>query len=139
MSIDKNIEAAGGLLTKLTGNRVFLLFVAGVIGIFLYTVFENRTVVATAIVSSIPLMIGLSIASLVIFLSYFFQRLQNRVDEKTEHVHLVLKERIDDLEHQVDDLRDREKVLTGQVASIQVIGVKLEDIHDDVKMLRKGR
>lgn len=139
MSIDKNLEAATGFLSKLTGMRVFLFFVVGVIGIFLYTVFENRTVVATSIVSSVPLMVGLSIACLVIFLSYFFQRLQNRVDEKTEHIHVVLKERIDDLEHQVDDLRDREKVLTGQVASIQVIGVKLEDIHDDVKLLRKGR
>ena len=139
MSADKNLAAAADFLTKLTGNRVFLLFIAGVIGIFLFTVFENRTVVAASIVSSVPLMIGLSIAGLVIFLSYFFQRLQNRVDEKTEHVHLVLKERIDDLEHQVEDLRDREKVLTGQVACIQVIGVKLEDIHDDVKMIRKER
>ena len=139
MSTEKNLQAASDFMSKLTGNRVFLLFTTGIITIFLYTVFENRSEVAKTIVSSVPLMIGLSIAGLIMFLSYSFQRLQNRVDEKTEHIHIVLKERIDDLEHQVEDLRDREKVLTGQIASIQVIGVKLEDIHDDVKMIRKGR
>jgi cell division protein FtsL len=139
MSIDKSLVAGSELLTKLTGNRVFLLFITGIIGIFLYTVFENRAVVAKEIVGNIMLQGALGVAMIVMFISYFFQRLQNRVDEKTEHIHVVLKERIDDLEHQITDMRERERLLTTQFSTLGLMDNKLDDIHEDVKHIRRGR
>jgi flagellar capping protein FliD len=76
---------------------------------------------------------------IVMFISYFFQRLQNRVDEKTEHIHVVLKERIDDLEHQITDMRERERLLTTQFSTLGIMDNKLDDIHEDVKHIRRGR
>lgn len=139
MSLDKNLNAGSEFLSKLTGSRVFLLFVTGVICIFLYTVFEHREAVSKEIVNNLVLQVCLGIAMIIMFISYFFQRLQNRVDEKTEHVHKVLEQRIDDLEHQIDDMRERERLLTSNFSTLDIIDTKLENIHDDVKYIRRGK
>ncbi len=75
------LDAGGNFITKLTGSRVVLMFLAGCVGLILYSAYQNLPAVTQAFTSNLAVQLSAGLGVVFVAAAMLFNAMFRRIEE----------------------------------------------------------
>lgn len=103
------INAVSTLIEKLSSSNIGKLTMFGLFGVILVSIYEQRAIILTSIISSPSMGVAIGGAFLVILVCTLFIAIYNKMDMAQQQIYKIQQERIDHLEQEV--LEDHKRII----------------------------